>query len=130
MKLRMKLWISILLLIPASALAQDFRNMSESDMAAMMQQVQQMQSCMAKVDQDELKALDKRSQQLSGEVKSLCADGSRDQAQEKALSYGKEIARNPAMKTMTECGEILKDVMPKLPFADADSSGQHVCDTL
>ena len=126
----MKLWMSILLLIPASALTQDFRNMSESDMAAMMQQVQQMQSCIAKVDQGQLKALEKRSQQLSGEVKSLCADGSHDQAQEKALSFGKEIARNPAMKTMTECGEILKDVMPKLPFADADSSDQHVCDTL
>ena len=65
----MKLWMSILLLIPASALTQDFRNMSESDMAAMMQQVQQMQSCIAKVDQGELKALEKRSQQLSGEVK-------------------------------------------------------------
>lgn len=130
MTLKMKLWMSILLLIPASALAQDFRNMSESDMAAMMQQVQQMQSCIAKVDQGELKALEKRSQQLSGEVKSLCADGSRDQAQAKALSFGKDVARSPAMKTMTECGEMLKDVMPKLPFADADSSDQHVCDTL
>lgn len=128
----MKLRIIVLLFIPAAALAQDLSSISESDMAAMMQKVQQMQSCMATVDQDELKLLERRSQQIHAEMQSLCTGGQRDEAQKKALSFSKEIAQSSALKTITKCGEGMGEMMPQIfqMKTPEEYSEQHVCDTL
>lgn len=122
----------LLLLVPMITAAQDYQGMSEEDMEKMMQAMQKMESCMENVDQSKLKILEQRSHEVETEIESLCADGKRDEAQNKALSFGREIAQDPTMKDMRKCGEAMKGMMPKMPFTDQnqdqDRSVRHVCD--
>ena len=122
--------IILLLLMPVVTVAQNSHNMSEEDIQKMMQQAQKMQSCMQNIDQAKLKAIDQRSSQIMANLDSLCASGKRDEAQEKAISYGKEMAKDPTMQAMRKCGEMMKGMMPKTPLMDLDKdlSSQHVCD--
>ncbi len=127
----MKISLSILLLlIPMVAAAQNLQGMNNEQMQKIMQQMQEMQACMQKVDKDKLKALEKRSKQFEAEVKSLCTNGKRDKAQKKAISFGKEIAKDPSMQAMRKCGELSKGTMQNMPFMDqeTDYSKRHVCD--
>ncbi len=98
----------------------------------MMQQMQKMQSCMKNVDQAQMKVLEQRSQKVDTEIKALCASGKRDEAQERAISFGMEISKDPTMQVMRKCGELMKGAMPEMPFMnhgnDRDSSSHHVCD--
>jgi len=122
--------IALFLSAPLVASALDYQGMNEADMQKMMQQMEKMQSCMEDVDEKELKALEQRSRQMEAEIKSLCAGGKRDQAQNKAISFAKEIANDATMKTMRKCGEMMKDVMPKMSFSglEKDSASRHICD--
>ncbi len=116
------------LLMPAVTVAQNYPGMSEADM----RKIQEMQSCMEKVDQNQFKTIERRQYQFEAEVKSLCDNGKRDEAQKKAILFAKEIAKNPAIVAMSKCGEIAKDIMPDMPFMDLedDASGPHVCDSI
>jgi len=122
--------IILLLLMPIVALAQSHQGMNEKDMQKMMQQMQKMESCMQNIDQTKLKALEQRSSRSEAEVKSLCASGKREEAQAKAISFGKEIARDTIMQAMKKCSEIMKGMMPTMPFMNQhkDRSDHHVCD--
>ncbi len=128
--------IILLLLIPIVSVAQNIQGMNKGDMEKMMQQMQKLQSCMQDVDQAKLKALEKRSSELQAELESLCSKGKRDQAQKKAISFGKKMMSDPTMLTMKKCGEMMKDTMPAMasmpamPNAgeDKDQSSRHVCD--
>ena len=127
--------IILLLLMPMVTVAQNYQNMSEEDMQKMMQQMQKMQSCMQNIDQAKLNAIDQRSSQILTKIDSLCASGKRDEAQETAISYGKEMAKDPTMQEMKKCsemmsGEMMQGMMPKTPLMDLDKdlASRHVCD--
>ena len=127
--------IILLVLMPMVTVAQNYQNMSEEDMQKMMQQAQKMQSCMQNIDQAKLKAIDQRSSQILANIDSLCASGKRDEAQAKAISYGKEMAKDPTIQAMRKCGEmmegeIIQGIMPKTPLMDLDKdlASRHVCD--
>jgi hypothetical protein len=127
--------IILLLLMPMVTVAQNYQNMSEEDMQKMMQQAQKMQSCMQNIDQAKLEAIDKRSSEILANIDSLCASGKRDEAQQTAISYGKEMAKDPTMQAMRKCsemmsGEMMQGMMPKTPLMDLDKdlSSRHVCD--
>ena len=127
--------IILLLLMPMITVAQNYQNMSEEDMQKMMQQAQKMQSCMQNIDQAKLEAIDQRSSQILANIDSLCASGKRDEAQAKAISYGKEMAKDPTMQAMKKCGEMMSSemmegMMPKTPLMDLDKdlTSRHVCD--
>ena len=127
--------IILALLMPMVAVAQNDQNMSEEDMQKMMQQMQKMQSCLEKIDQAELDAIDQRSTQMRTKVESLCAKGKRDEAQETAMSFAKEMANDPTIQSAKKCtemvsSEMMKGMMPKFPMMDLqkDLSSRHVCD--
>lgn len=127
--------IILFLLIPMVTVAQTSQNMSEEDMQKMMQQMQKMQSCLEQIDQGKLDALDQRSSKMRTEVESLCAKGKRDEAQQAAISFGKEMANDPAMQSARKCtemvsSEMMQGMMPKFPMMDLekDLSSRHVCD--
>ncbi len=127
----MRILATILFLsIPMVAFAQNYQGVNEGGMQRMMQQMQNMQSCMQNVDQEQLKMLEQRAYQTEADVKSLCASGKRDKAQERAISFGKAISKDPTMQAMKKCGEGMEEMMPKLPFTHQgeDHSSQHVCD--
>ncbi len=122
--------VILLLLLPATTLAQKYQCMNEQDMQKMMQQMQKMQNCMQNVDQSKLKVFEERSNEFEAEIKLLCASGKRDEAQKKAISFGKEMANDPSMQVMRKCGEMAEGMMPKMSFMDQDKdlSSHHVCD--
>ena len=120
----------VILAMPLASIAFDFQNMNEADMEKMRQQMEQMQSCMEKVDEKELKALEKRSNQVEREIKALCESGQRDAAQKKAIEFGKVMAKDPTMKQITHCGEMMKPMLSRMAFVNEQlaSEESHVCD--
>lgn len=129
----MKISTGILsLLLPVMAIAQNYPGMSEGDTKNMMLQMQKMQTCMQGVDQSRLQEFEQRASRIEAEVKSLCASGMRDDAQQEAMAFGQEVADNPDIQKMMECGKMMSSVMPKMPFMaqanESDESVKHVCD--
>lgn len=128
--------IILILLIPMTAVAQNYQGMNEADMQNMMQQMQKMQSCMKNVDQAKLTELEQRSRQMEQEMQSLCASGKRDEAQGKAMDFAQEMAEDPTIKKMQKCSEMMKGIMPTMPMPDQmpfmeqneTHSSYHVCD--
>lgn len=131
----MKIVVTVLcLLFPCVAAAQN-PNMQGMDMGKLMQAMQEMQQCMAKVDRGELQKLEAEGEEFSREIEELCKQGKRDKAQKKAIKYSKQIMKNPALKQMKKCTEITKDLMPEGSSGadesfdfDPDRDG-HVCDS-
>ncbi|MEN8712104.1 MAG: hypothetical protein ABF326_07905 [Arenicellales bacterium] len=128
-----KIGLILFLLSPATVFAQQ---MSQQDMQNMMVQVQEVQACMQTIDQNELNNLQEESKIFEAEVKNLCKNGKRDEAQDKAMAYSKEVINSAAMATMRKCTEnlsgALKGMMPDLsPEKIAkDFSDKHVCDEI
>lgn len=91
----MKVIVSVFcLLFPVVAAAQN-QGMNGVDMQVMMQKMQEMQQCMAKIDQNELEALGEESEKFEQELNELCANGERDKAQKKAMAYSKQMMKKP-----------------------------------
>ena len=120
-----------LMLAPLQAISQNYPDMSKMGINQMdMQKLQQMQSCMENIDQQQLQAIEQQQARFDAEIKSLCATGKRDEAQQKAIAYAKQMMNNPAIKAMQKCGEIARGMMPDMPFTNIneDMDSQHVCD--
>ena len=122
--------IVLLLFMPMLTFAQNYQDMKEEDMQKMMQQMQKMQSCMQNIDQEKMRELQQLSYKNMEEIESLCDSGKRDEAQEMAISFGKDLAKDPTIQAMRECREMIKGKMPIMPFMDSekDRTGGHVCD--
>ena len=118
------------MLTPIITFAQYPSGMNEGDMNNMMQQMQKMQSCMAKIEQKKLQGLEKQSKQFMVEVKFLWAKGKWGEAQEKAISFAKEMENSTVINTMKKCGDIMKGMMPEMSHMDqfVDDPNTHVCD--
>lgn len=125
------LTITLLCLIPIISFAQNPMGTSQEDMEKMMQQMQEAQACMEKIDQSELEALERKAEKFEAEMKSLCVSGKRDAAQEKAMVYTKEIVKSSAVQAAKKCSEKMKGMMQAMPMMDQDKdySSQHVCDS-
>ena len=120
--------------LPLSLLAQP--QMNEQQLQMLMEGAMQMQSCFANLDQAKLEAMGKRAEAMEGELKSLCASGQRDAAQEKAIDLAMEFATSEEMEQLKQCGEIAQAMVPQLvgqlealEDEGADAS-MHVCDNL
>lgn len=97
---------------------------------AMTQKMQQVQQCMQSVDQTELARLEQRARQFEAEVKSLCRDGKRAEAQSRALQFSSKMEADVQLKQIRKCSQILKNAMPAMPFSNLKEkqATQHVCD--
>jgi hypothetical protein len=129
----MKILTGILaLLFPLMATAQNYPGMSEGNTHNMMLQMQKMQTCMQDVDQSRLQEFEQRASKMEAEVKSLCASGKRDAAQQQAMDFGQKVAADPDMQKMVECGKMMSSVMPQMQFMgqanEPNTSVKHVCD--
>lgn len=126
-----KLTITLLFLIPVTCFAQNPMGMSEQDMKKMMQQMEEVQACMAKIDQSELEVLEQKAKIFEAEMKSLCTSGKRDAAQQKAMVYTKDIVKSAAVQAAKKCSEKMKGMMQTMPMMDQDKdySSLHVCDS-
>lgn len=115
-----------------------YGNISQQDMNNMMQQMQEAQACMAKVDQRELKALEQRAKTFESDMRAMCKAGKRSQAQSEAISFSKEVMNNASVKQLRACSEkmqgsmknMMQQMQQNIPMAnsDTDYSSSHVCD--
>lgn len=128
--------IALLALLPTAHLSAQ-QGMSEEEMQQMMQGAMEMASCFQNIDQDKMQAMAHKGEALEQELRQLCAAGERDQAQHKAVAFGREFANSDEFKQLQQCGEMarkmidgmpdyLKGVMPE----DGSGDNRHVCDAL
>lgn len=96
----------------------------------MMEQAQKAQTCMQGIDMSALDGLEAEGKQKQAEIKSLCADGQRDKAQDNAVDYAKEMMARPEMQAMQKCGDLLRGMIPEMPFDNFEEKykNSHVCD--
>ncbi|SEA80155.1 hypothetical protein SAMN05660420_03233 [Desulfuromusa kysingii] len=119
--------ILLFLLFPVVAAAQD-----QPDMGKMMEALQEMQQCMATVDQEELRIFEQEAEEMEAMLQSLCQQGKRDQAQKEAIKFGKKTMKNPTLIKMQKCGEMAQGFVPEGAIEGMndsfDPSKNHVCD--
>jgi|GEM_PF-6043986 len=110
--------------------------MSPEAMQEMMQKMEEMQRCMAQIDEVELKQLEQRSYQFEADVKSLCSADQRSAAQAKAVAFSREIKSSKALQKLQECAAGMQQTMAQMPFMQqllgqtTDYASRHVCDHL
>ncbi len=120
-----KLFVTIFLLLPVGAIAQD-----------MMAQMQEMAVCMQSIDQEKLKALGEESDAFEKEMKGLCNAGKRGEAQGKAIEFSKKMLNSSALKSLVKCTEnvpaSMKQMMPDMDPEEIakDFRDHHVCDEI
>lgn len=78
----------------------------------LLNQAQDIESCMAELDASATQALRARSERMTVEIERLCKAGKRDEAQAKALAFGREMADSPAMANLQECSGPLGALLP------------------
>ena len=128
-----KLFVTILLLLPVAAVAQE---MNQQNMQDMMAQMQEMSACMQSIDQSELKALETDTKKFEAEMKGLCKEGKRDEAQKSAIVFSKKVMKSSAVKDLRKCTEkasaSIKEMMPTMDTEEMmkDYSNHHVCDEI
>ena len=96
----------------------------------MLQNLQKMQTCLENIDQTEVRALEQRSIALQANIRSWCAGGQRDKAQQQAMAFGNEVAKSKTVKQVAECTKMVKGMIPEMPLLEfeRDLSAAHICD--
>jgi len=122
----------LLLFFSTSLLASEAYQMDKKEMEIMMQQMQEMQDCMQKINQADITSAEQRAMKITSEAKALCAQGKRDQAQEHVIAFSKKLAETPALQELRRCSEIATGMAPMIPILDQykvdNFANYNVCD--
>ncbi|WP_293007210.1 hypothetical protein [Nitrosomonas sp.] len=120
--------IFMLASLPGYAQQPDF---NPEQMQQLMQQAQQMQDCMSRIDQQAMEALGKKSQAMETEIKALCQANKRSEAQNTAIQFGLSMSQDENIKMAKECGKMAMGMMPNMdyPTSEKDLKGRHICDS-
>jgi hypothetical protein len=78
----------------------------------LLNQAQDIEGCMSQLDAAATRDLRARSEQVTADIERLCQDGKRDEAQAKALAFGREMADSPAMENLQQCVGPLGALLP------------------
>jgi hypothetical protein len=87
----------------------------QPDGRQMMEAMQGMQACMARVDRSALKRLHEQAERAQGEIRSLCRVGNEAGAQTQAMGLARQMASDQNLKMMQACLAQL----PQLPMVQA-----------
>lgn len=96
----------------------------------LLNQAQDIEGCMSQLDAAATRDLRARSEQVTADIERLCQYGKRDEAQAKALAFGREMADSPAMENLQQCVGPLGALLPAaLASLNGDMSDElQVCD--
>lgn len=110
---------------PAAAQVLDSRQIQ-----MLLEQAQGIEACMNRLDAEATRALRARSEGVTADIERLCKAGKRDEAQAKALAFGREMADSPAMGNLQDCVGPLGALLPAaLASLNGDATdGLQVCD--
>ncbi|MCB1983852.1 MAG: hypothetical protein H6936_09635 [Burkholderiales bacterium] len=119
----------MIILAPFSSQAQQM-NLNQEQMQQLMQQAQQMQACMSRIDQTAMIEMGQKAQAMEGKIKSLCQANKRDEALSTAIEFGRSMANDENIKIARECGEMTKGMLPRMEFPTSkeDTKNRHICD--
>ncbi len=130
--MNMKKLALLLVLVPGWVLAQNAPPFDPSempsgaDMQGMMQQMQEMQVCMASLDQGELEVIQQRGQAMADEIEALCNSGNGGEALNKALAFSRQMLDEPVMQQLMDCaagaGNMLAQWMPVFSTPEIEAS--------
>lgn len=127
----MKISVPFLLavLISCSALAQ-VGGISEEQMQQMISKAQQMQACFEKIDQAALQQFATEGQRVEAQLRSLCSDAKRSEAQQLAMDFARDYVDNKEMAALRDCASQMSDLIPQMPAAikEMETANIHVCD--
>ena len=102
-----------------------------SSLNVLIQQAQNVQACMAKIDQAEMERVRAAATAKAEEVQAMCASGERAGAQSEAVAFGKQLVEEPVLLEMKACLGIAGLEIPQMTWAELENSETtqtHVCD--
>lgn len=128
----MKIQINLLFgsILMSSVVFAQQPELNQQQMQQLMQQAQQMQACMSRIDQQALMAWSEKAQAVNTEIKSLCKTGLQDKALDVAIDFGRTMAKNENLKIARECGEMARGMIPDMqyPTSKEEAKERHICD--
>ncbi len=127
-----RIYLAAFAFLPITSQAQ-FGNMTEAQMQQMMQQGLKMQECFGQIDPSAMERLSERGQSIDAEITALCRAGNREQAQNKAIAFAREMASDSAVHALKKCGEGMANMLPKIvtepeDYDHPETSSRQVCD--
>ncbi len=75
----------------------------ERDVEKMMQQLTEMQQCLANIDQSQMQHLEQQSQSMQTRILSLCSNGNQQQAMNEAIKFAEELSKSSVMQQLNTC---------------------------
>ena len=135
--------VLIILGLPFASIAQDTNNidpavvdsvlqqLDPATIDAVVQQAEQIQLCMAKIDQAEVERVRVEAEAKATEVRALCASSERAEAQSVAIIYGRQLVEEPVVLEAKACLGVAALAIPQMTWAGLEDSGTaqaHVCD--
>jgi len=104
--------------------------LNQQQMQQLMQQAQQMQACMSRIDQQALMAWSEKAQAVNAEIKSLCKTGQQNKALDVAIDFGRAMTKDENLKIARECGEMARGMIPDMqyPTSKEEAKERHICD--
>ncbi|MDG6773285.1 hypothetical protein QCB45_02990 [Thiomicrorhabdus sp. ZW0627] len=117
------------------ALAENMSSLDNAHMQQMVHQMNKMQQCLQEIDEIELQKNQAHLNQIENELRDLCGAGKREEAQEKALEFSKEMQNSKTFTRIQACSKEMQQqgFMPKFPTLELDEQGKstgHICDQL
>lgn len=92
-------------------------------------EAERLQVCFAKIDPQARETLQRQAQQMSGQVRALCTEGLRAEAQTQAIEGARTLLAAPAARELQQCGDTLPQLLTALPLLAATrANGANVCD--
>lgn len=121
----------MLVLAPGLAIAQDNGGMPK-DMTQMLLQAQKAQTCMQEIDQSKMAQFQQEGEKMEAKIKDLCNSGKRDQAQEQAIAFSREMMDSSTMQDIRNCTEMMRGMLPEMPFDNLEEkmANTSICDEM
>jgi len=123
----MKKYLILLVSLVSLSFAQNNQIPSQADMQKMMQQMQEVQTCMAKLDNNQMLSIQKEAMAIQKKLEQMCASGKRDKAQEIAKEYANKMSNHPYMIQVKKCTKSFETNMEN-DKEDTNYEKVHVCD--
>ena len=119
-----------ILILCSCVLAGNLQAQTPDDTSNIMQQMQAMEECMAKIDQRELELMEQRSMELQQQINALCSQGNADEARKVALQFSDEVMQSKSMQTMQKCASLVPGMQQQLEVQDFEQElgQQSICD--
>ena len=102
---------TMLFLGTQQAIAESQSPFMTQDMQGLMQKMQGIQECMAKIDQSALNTMAEKSKQVHDKIVAQCDKGDKSGAEKTAMDFANEMKASPEVQQVQACAKDLPDMM-------------------